>query len=240
MLDKGRGSDRPASQAANKEAVKMRTANRIRRSIFIVAGFVFGFILSASAENLLVNGSFEEQPPRGAKPTGWSALSGGWTGYCNDATKAGSLFKYSATQNTTSGNYWIRKDCVLSVSPMTANFFTVAYKVSDLPSGTKQLKLDLKSVASSANADAGNYQTYGTLCFYASEDGFETVKSYETARLTCTGGYASTNWTAVSGTFSIPEGAVSYKVAATLEILKATSASIYPRFDDFNLSAVSE
>jgi len=214
---------------------------RAARRLLIVADFVFGFILSATAENLLVNGSFEEQPPRGTKPAGWVALANGWVGYCNDETKANSLFKYSTTQNTTSGNYWIRKDCATGLAPFTANFFTTAYKISELPSGVSKLKLDLKSVASSAAVDAGKFQTYGKLCYYANEDGYgAALETHETARLTCAGGLVSTNWTNLSGTFTIPENAKSYKVAATLEILDATSFAIYPRFDDFNLSAVSE
>ncbi len=212
---------------------------RMLKLKIIVVGLLGGFVLSASAVNLLTNGSFENQIPVTNKPASWATTLDGtyWQGY----TKTGATnttFKTNTFAGV-EGDYYIRRYLFANTAASTWSFASISYNLSNLglPAGATNLVLSLYSTATSGATDAGKLATYGSLVFYSGTNGTGSVLgTYETSRLLSS---TATAWVQLSVTSAIPASALSFSVNGKITTTQTLAFDFTgARFDGFDITAV--
>ena len=209
--------------------------NRIHRCMLVAVSSGFLCAFSASA-GVPVNGSFETQPPAGNSPNGWSPLGGTyWMGLTDNVSKTNSTFVLSGSQTPAEGDYFIRRNLFAGTGVSASAYWSVPYEVSDLPSRTEPLQLDLQSANSTGTDNIGKIETYGAMVFYDGINGTgAALVTNETERLP---GSTDADWHTLTGTFMIPAEAQSYKIGAFVAVNDELAiASFGSRFDHFILT----
>jgi|GEM_PF-4443259 len=201
------------------------------------AGFAYAMIQGSSfGAVILTNGGFENGPTSGYNYTvaGWATVfdANYWSMMTNISTPPAGT-NLSATY-VAEGSYALRRALYSGQPVGKISFQSVEYTLSDfsLASGD-QLELSLKT---RAQGQAGRFETYGTLSFYDSNHTLIGT-AFQTSALTSA---ATSSWNDVSGIAVIPDDAVYFRVAATINVTAALTNTAYAGFDSFSLVQIPE